>query len=415
MSTTPKLTQPKRDNLSFIFYALACIPILLYFKTVNAYALNLPYLDDYDAILAFLSKYDQANIAGKFTLLLSQHNEHRILSSRIIYVLYHAVFGTINFRSLIFIANLQLVTIFLVLAYFITKSIPQYKGIAVFAISLCLFDLNNYENADFAMAGMQNYGVIALFMLSLLFYSSNKKAYLIPAVLFHIICVLSSGNGSLAAISIILFTVFKKDKLKIILSVAVSLLGILLYFTAYNSPARAPLAGADTIIKYFVSMSGSVFNFDYAMLWGGFVLLVLLITLPITKKIQFKDNSLPVVCLLCFALASMATTSLFRSNMKGIPFYSSRYLIYPHLLVCIAFIFICIRIKESKLKWPITIACVLITFYTYSNNSNYGESGFIREKNRLESTDFQYPDKKRAEAIANEACTLGIYCINDER
>ncbi|MEO7767535.1 MAG: hypothetical protein ABIS01_08920, partial [Ferruginibacter sp.] len=209
--------QKKQSNfLSLVLNAWIFIPAIFYFNKVNEYALNLPYGDDYDAVLAFLNKFVSVGFTEKLALMFSQHNEHRILLSRIIFVLYYEVFGTINFRSLIFIANFELVGIFIILVYFIRKSIPEYWNIAAFVLSLSLFDISNFENADFAMAGIQNYGVLLLFLLGILFYSMDKRKYLVAAVFFQAFVVFTSGNGLIASLAMIFYAILLKDKLKII-------------------------------------------------------------------------------------------------------------------------------------------------------------------------------------------------------
>src|SRR4051812_42559084 len=98
----------------WVGYGVLSIPAIVYFAIVCQYAVNIPSQDDYGATLDFLCQYKLAHGTDKIWLLFSQHNEHRILSSRIVYVLYNQLSGTINFRHIIILANLQLLLVFVV-------------------------------------------------------------------------------------------------------------------------------------------------------------------------------------------------------------------------------------------------------------------------------------------------------------
>src|ERR1017187_10328490 len=107
-------------------YIFLFLPATVYFYIVNKYAVNIPSQDDYAAILDFLCHYKRAHGIDKFFMLFVQHGEHRILSSRIVYVLYDSIFGNINFRNIIFIGNAQLLFAYSILIIFIKKCLAKY-------------------------------------------------------------------------------------------------------------------------------------------------------------------------------------------------------------------------------------------------------------------------------------------------
>ena len=412
----PAQAEKKQNKFLPLFInAWILIPAIAYFAMVNEYALNIPYGDDYDAVLDFLNKFVPAGFNEKISLLFSQHNEHRIVFSRIVFVLYYKIFGGVNFRHLIFIANLELVTIFFILLYFIRKAIPKYWNIAGFILSLSLFDPGNFENADFAMAGIQNYGVIMLFLLSILFYSFNKRKYLVPAIFFQAMVVFSSGNGIIACFFIVLFAVLLKDKIKIISAVASMLIFAPLYFLNYKKGSLAAGSSIGDSISYFIKQTGAIYNFDLAFILGLCVLVLLAVSIPVSKKLKWTANTEPFIVLLLFVFASMAIVAYFRSNVKGIQIFTSRYLIYPHLLTAILFVFGFIKLGERKIKWPVVIVFIMIMLSVFVQNREWGKSGFEVEYTRLINPDFVYPDKQRAKLVTEESCRLGIYCIQDER
>jgi hypothetical protein len=403
-------------GLNYLTNAWIFIPAIFYFILVGQYATNAPIKDDYDAILDFLYNFNQAHSLGvKAALLFSQHNEHRILSTRLLTVLYYFIAGKVNFRNLIFIGNLQLVVVFLVSVHFIRRCLPKYWNFVAFVWGLCLFDPSSYENGDVSMTSLQNYGIIMLFLVSLYFYSKDKRSWLVPAVIFQFLCIFSSGNGILGAFIIAVFTLFSRDKWKMITSFAVLLVFAPLYFYHYITPP--PLPGPKVVtsfaseILYFFKMTGAHFSFVYPVYYGILVVAVLAICVPYDKKTLFNKQSLPLVCLLGFLIVTEGIIALIRSGTQV--FNGSRYLIYPHLLAAIAFLFLFRAIMNRNILWPIIFAFSGMV-YVYSNNYRFGQSGFERESLRAETMDYYYPNKVRAKIVAANACKTGIYCADDK-
>ena len=58
--------------------------ILLYVLTIHRLAVNQPAGDDYEAILFFLNQFSLAQPLDQLQLLVQQHNEHRIVFSRLV-------------------------------------------------------------------------------------------------------------------------------------------------------------------------------------------------------------------------------------------------------------------------------------------------------------------------------------------
>ena len=414
---------PKKGYPQYLIFILAfipaIIPILVYFLVINDYAVNLPYRDDYDAILKFLINLSKSSSLDKISLLFSQHNEHRILSSRLLYYSYYELFTTINLKNIIFIGNAQLIIIFSIFAYFLRKHIILYWGVPILVVSLCIFDINNYENTDWAMACVQNYGVIMFFMLSLLFYNFNDKRALPLAILAQFICAFSSGNGILAGLSIIFFNLLNKDKVKILCSSISFAVFSGLYFYHYISNPN-PYMGKHVLdmISYFFGLAGAHFGRDYRIFIG----IILYLTIPFlifsNMKFIIKKEITPFLSMLLFITLSICSTSVFRSGGDlsiDQASYTIRYLIYPHLLAAILFCILAIRLEQVKIRIYILVCLSIVFIKGYKENYDYGEKGYIRINNRLTTVNYNYPDSNYAKKIEVEACKSGIYCIEPNR
>ena len=407
----------KKEYLEYLKIVVVFIPALVFFLNVWKYAVNVPSSDDYIAILDFLNKYKFANGIEKISLLLSQHNEHRILSSRLVYVIYYSLFNTINFRHLIFIGDIQLVIVFIVLLIFIKRSTPRYWFIASLFAGISLFDICGWENFDFAMGSMQNYGIFLWTCLGIFCYSKSPKVWLVPAVLFQIFCIYSSGNGIVAAAAILFCNVFSGNKTKALLSLIVFLIFTPLYFLHYTTPSTGhPATEAIKIIVYFFSMTGAIFSFDnntQLLVAGITILTISLFVLPINKKFRIEPTTLPLVGLAFFILASTLLTAVFRCNF-AIP-NPSRYQIYPHFFITLVFIFFLKKMENGRFTRLIAILVIVANAVAYNGNYKYGKQNLARLQNSLSSEEFVYPDRATAKAVTAQSCNLKIYCIDNFR
>lgn len=409
-------TQMSPINIDRLKYIILFLPTIIYFVLIANYAVNIPFMDDYAAVLDFLCQFKETSGLEKLTILFVQHGEHRILSSRIIYVLCDMIGGEISFRTLIFIGNAQLLITFIIAISFIRKCFPDNWFIPSCIFSICLFDLSNSENAYFAMACMQNYGIFFLLSASLFFY--NKEGYyIIPAILFQVICIFSSGNGIVASLCIIIFNLLNKNKVKSISSILVSLIFSPLYFIHYYTPSSAlPVTDIHKIFNYFMRFVSGHF---YGQFWGiktiiSIVILSgLIILLPVKRRLYVKRQHVYFIVMLLFVLSSIGLTSIFRCRYSDIP--ASRYMIYPHFLTAILFIFIFIKLEQKKIFTPFMIIVLGIMIINYIPNFIDGKKAFIDQHNMLTTTDYTYPDKILAKTISEHSCKLKIYCIDNHR
>lgn len=90
------------------FYWLLLLFVLYlgwYFYYLNLHAVDVPYIDDYDAILGYLLTYEKASAWTKFKSLLLPHSEHIIIMTRIAGWLSYELTGHVSFRGIILAGN----------------------------------------------------------------------------------------------------------------------------------------------------------------------------------------------------------------------------------------------------------------------------------------------------------------------
>lgn len=413
-----------RDNMStanvgikkeVVNWLLVLCPLFVYMVTVAVHALNYPFEDDFNAILEFLNHYQTANGKEKMRLLFTQHNEHRILFSRIIYVLYNYLPGQLNFKWIIYIGNAQHVLSFFVCLHFIRKLLKEKWFLSSFICSLCFFDLANWENAYSPMGSVANYSIVFLFFTSLYFYSKQGVINCIAAFLFQVIALYSLGNGIFACCFIFAYNILNFDKTKAIISGLACVVFIPLNFLGYSLVGSAHLEiKAGKVAAFFLrTMSGHTEAFilqsALPLVLGSLLLLSAILLFPIERRFRIKKEYAFFVVALGFCLTSCAVTSYFRSAVLEIPSY--RYLVYPHIIWGILYIFLVAK-RVDKIDYKkVYFFATYIFVINYMVNVRVGLVMFDNFRRWVLSEEILFPVPDQAKAIWNTSCKLNIYCV----
>lgn len=407
-----------KKYIQILLLVLATIPLYIYSKTLYSHAVNIPFYDDYDAILGFLNKWKHLTFENKIYSLLDQHNEHRILSSRIIYASYYSLFGNINFNHLLLIGNLQLGFIAILVVIIFFDQLREIYGLFIFVVSICLFDLSSYENSIWTMASIANYGVILLFLMSVYSYSKRNRYLLLIAVLCHLACILSNGNGAIAGFSIILFNLLNRDKIKTIIASALTIIGLYFYFYNYHS-SNMNLSNLNPIgiLAFFIKFFGSHFCYNsiirVIITIGSFIIISKWLIFPIDKTLISRLYKNPkVLTLLFFIIASVSITAIFRAQgNNGAGSYSSRYLIYAHLYTIVIFIITILLSKNRMIRELLSLSWIIVLTISLFVNFKYGKSNLEDFSKYHNDNKYAFPRNSiHAEEIARTSCEEGIYC-----
>jgi hypothetical protein len=186
------------------------IPPLVAFAILFHLTLTVPYQDDYDAILAFASDYEQ--LSGLPTRILAiataQHNEYKLGFEHSIVALELEVTHHLNFTFLTVLGDLILLPIGCMLwqtyqgAEQTGNASLRRRLLAFLPISLCFFSLTYWENLNWAMTGLQNTPVVLFSLLAIYLVAREQKPT--PALLFWgclsaSLAAFTSANGFLLA------------------------------------------------------------------------------------------------------------------------------------------------------------------------------------------------------------------------
>ena len=169
------------------------LPIVLLFLALGALAVNVPYWDDYGAIVRYLGW----PLGERMQHLFDFHNEHRIVTVRLFLEAMVAVTGKVNFKVCMLGGSAQLLIVLACFAWFHLKHFGGWLGwLLLSAASWHLFSLLNFDNAFWALTALENFGVLMwAFLAIILFHFRRRVVCFALAWLCAVLAVLTSAQG----------------------------------------------------------------------------------------------------------------------------------------------------------------------------------------------------------------------------
>ena len=177
------------------------VPPLIFYTILFRRASNIPYFDDYAAVLAFLNQAVQLRtISARASFLrASQVGQFKLWFLQTVAWLQVGVCGHVDLRVLDAIGNgFILVVVFLLWKMFL----PNHKDFATrlawfVPVSWLLFQLQYWDTLDWATSGLQHVPVLA-FSLGVIYLLGRRERWAFAAAIaFMILAVASDGNGVL--------------------------------------------------------------------------------------------------------------------------------------------------------------------------------------------------------------------------
>ena len=314
------VSQPKKITILFLSLCLIQIALLVR-RIVNDYSGAL-FWDEWDSRLAM--NVPLANL--NFSLFWQQHNEHRLVFSKILYYLDFVWFNGSNTPLLVINVILALFILFtffkiLELGYKHTDSnsaTPQMYCLAIFSFSILQIE-------NFSWGFQSSFFLSVLFpLLSFYFYIRylihERLALFLLTYLFSIFSIGTMASGNFSILVILLTAIFLKRPLLEIFSHLLATLFLFgVYFKDYSSNHSSAL---ETLIQhpdfifryvlvYFTNPIEQLINVQSHLLSTIFVLFLFLLLLKKTFEMfrTARYNWPSVVGLMIFVYSIMVATA----------------------------------------------------------------------------------------------------------
>lgn len=359
---------------------------LAHFVIIQGYAVNVPFWDEWE----YLST-DQMPSGFTLKWLFTQHNEHRIIPTKLLtWVLYRlngwnlTTNQTVNFL----IYGLLL----LMVVWFARKFVPRLDTWVI--LSFVIFLLSPIDWANHSWGFQSQFHFSLLFILAAIYFLYDErqrwKELLIGSAM-AILAAYSLSSGLVSSfINLLIFTAYKlfrlysatdkgerKRELRQLLVVALLVGGALaLWFIGYHAVAGHPphvLPHKRRFWTYFADILGLGFGLDVLEFLPNIFCLVIVLV-PIgweiwRKRGRLPDSSWAVYAAVAVILASLSVITIGRARFGLEQAKSSRYSEIGMMLVPLSVLSWSILLQERK-RWRayFLAAFWLFCFFTYQNN-----------------------------------------------
>jgi hypothetical protein len=345
--------------LPLFFVAL---PAILFYAILARDLLNIPFYDEYDAVLNFLNHIVAVNgISAKASYFLAaQHNEYKLFLLHGLAWCEFSLSGHIDFWILSVIGN-GFVLLLGVLLWMMF--LPGQKDMVVrvtlfIPVSWLLFQLQYWENLDWAASSLQHLAVLPFALGAIYLLLRGGRVAFISALLFVILAIGSDGNGLLVipigAAILALGRHYKRVAGWLLIS-AGCLAAYAFGYTA-RLPQAVPSQSAVSTSHHFnpayaLAFIGSAASFPLKS--ASFLLGILLCIFfgYMARRGYIRKNPLVSWCVLFLVLTAIGVAGL-RSGFGVEQAVVSRYTIYSALLLIFAWFAIVEEILQHGFTSP---------------------------------------------------------------
>ncbi len=335
-----------RIALAVLAALIAAVPAYRYYTVVLNNAINMPFEDDFDSGLKFIATYSfqVTTLAEKLKLLFSQHNEHRIVLNRIVFLTDYGLFGQINLRHMILIGNLSLVLVLgLLLRSSFGRASSVQKLVYFLPVPFLLFQLHYWELTVWGMASVQNLYIFVFALLS--FYALSRSVgqpvWFGVACTMAVVATFTSGNGLFTFLVGIPTLVLMKQYRQLGIWLVVAVVTISLYFWGYQTPGHHPpvfgtlLTAPGQFFDYLFTLTGCDINDkpDRAIVAGKWMLAVFAGLVGWNAYRNQLIANQTILMLLGFVYITCLSVTAARSGFGVVQALSPRYGILPVMLL----------------------------------------------------------------------------------
>jgi len=339
-----------RPYMALLTVVLVALPAVVAYGIMYRQAINVPYQDDYNVILAFATDYHQLlSLKAKLVETATrQTNDYKLVFAHAIVALELELTGHLNFGFLVALGNLLLVPIaYLLWRTYATNEQPLARRLMEFLpISLIFFSLTYWETLNWAMAGLQNISVVLFSFLSIYLLlpagATPTRGRVILSCVSAILAAFSSANGFLLA-PIGLFIFLRRRAYADLLAWCVSFVLPFVAYLYHYVPHSVSMAATHRTLHlkalyYFLAFLGCVIPNrqvpSYGQLGAAVLGLAVLIVISFAIGKRF-DRSNPVAFhLMLWILATGILVAFLRGSI------ASRYSIYSILLLTFCYSFL---------------------------------------------------------------------------
>ncbi|MEO6246633.1 MAG: hypothetical protein ABIQ12_14500, partial [Opitutaceae bacterium] len=261
---------------------LALLPILYVLIRTAPGRINIVYWDEFETALNFVIKLNQGTTAGDFFRdLFALNNEHRMVTSRLMFAISYWLTGTVDFSA---IGTIGIASIIALGVLLVATAGTFVRGATIGVIfSFLVFQLEHYENFLWSGSSIDHFQVVLLAAIAIVAVNRGTGAALWAGAIVATLATFTLAHGIVVwpVGAAMLWVAGRKAHLIRWSAVGGAAIGAFLLGFHVNSAERfagVSLEGALKVGHYWLAMLGALPAFG-DKIWSpalGAVLLVLL-------------------------------------------------------------------------------------------------------------------------------------------
>jgi len=421
---SPDISRHVRGRFAAILLtALALVPVAFMALTVAGSTRNIVYWDEFDTALDLLLALDTGvDLRGFFERIFAINNEHRMITSRLLFALSWWTTGTVDFEVIGAVGNLFLILLCLTLVISAGRIERRVRlGVILAAF---MFHLQHYENFLWSGASIDHFQVVALAVGAIVGLSRASKVGFGVAAVLAVLATFTLAQG-LVIWPVGAFMLWRdRERTGFWIWLAIAALTGLAFFQGFEVNSGHHIAsnsGFTHVVVYWLSLLGAPLAFGHGALapYAGVMLLVGMVWLGLRRGWHLEPVMLPVAL---FCVGALGLIALGRAEVAGGQL-QSRYMVLS-ALAWAALTFALVEYMTHPLRpWRVLIACVpVLAAFNVASNIRFAPAveSFVEGRDEaalrykqyrlMGNSQFRlYPVPSRAELLLRETARRGLY------
>jgi hypothetical protein len=417
----------RRGLIIALLTLFALLPTGLVLGHATMESRNIVYWDEIDTVLDLLIKLDDGlDVRGFFDRIFAVNNEHRMLTSRLMFVASWWLTGTVDFRVLGAIGNAFLLALCLTLVW--AARTPERRLRLGLVLAFVMFQLEHYENLLWSGASIDHFQVVALAIGAIVALTRVGKFPFALACTLAALATFTLAHGLVTwGVGILLLWQQRRWRALCAWS-ALAAAAAATFFSGYEVNAAHPMAEFDPpgvlhMARYWLALLGApaALGFTDAAPYAGALFLAFAGWLAWRRAWHHERIALAAVG---FCLGALMLVAVGRSAVDGGVLHS-RYMVLAGLAWALAIFVALERATSADRPFRVVVAVLpaLLAFNIVANlRFAPAAETFLEHRDRAalrfkqhgrDGTSFfkLYPNAERGSQILQESARRGLYWI----
>ncbi|MSU64726.1 MAG: hypothetical protein EXS38_01180 [Opitutus sp.] len=418
-----------RRQLPWLWTTIAALPVVYIATVAISGSRNIVYYDEFETALDLLLRMD-AGAGGRELLqrFFALSNEHRTVTSRLIFAAGYWLTGGINFHVISAIGNLFLVGAAAILIG--TAGTTERRLRLGVLLGFGLFQLENFEGFIWAGASIDHFQVIALAIAAIAALARGTPLAWALAAACGLAATFTLAHGAVVwpVGALLLWQQRRWARFGAWGAVTVAALALFLYGFEFNPGHRISslsLSHAAHVVRYWLALLGGPLTLGAARFapWLGVLLLGGLAY--VFRRGAAKRETIPFFTAL-YAIGALALVAFGRSEIAG-PQITSRYLVIGNLAWAL-WLYMLVEARADPLRPSRELIWLLPALVAFNLAANLKFAPTVQDFNEMRdraATSFMqygkdgrgllglrlHPQPLHADRLLKAAAERGIYAL----